>query len=262
MIRNHRAIVLLEVVVSIGLLLVGLTIIGGQLQSSRESARRGRELARILMLTESKIAELDTGLVNLELEADDEVEGDFTLRFPDYGWRMRFDETATAQLRMITLSILYAPRESLDDDFDLENAEVVHTVYLMRAEPAKVDLQADFGLDESAIAQLRDAIPIEGFDVENFDPAMLASLDTEDLLTLLPVITQMLGLSQSQLQNLMPEEFRGLLDAGGTGESPGGGGADSPSPPTGGRGGASPPASPPPGQSPPDQPRGSGRGNR
>ncbi len=212
---------LLEVVLSLTLLLMGLTYIGGQVQKTDEAARESVDLTRILMLTESKLAELDTGLVPFEDAADNEIEGDFSLRFPDYGWQIRVDETATEKLRAIRLDILYAVRDNLESEFVFRDAEIVHTVYTMRAEPTTVDLKADFGITEDALKQLSETIPIEGFDPSAFDVSMFQSLDPEDLLAILPSLLQMFGLTSDEARNLLPPEFRDLLDqAEASGEMP------------------------------------------
>jgi hypothetical protein len=192
--------------------MLGLTYIGAQVQKTEDASRGSVDLTRVLMLTESKLAELDTGLVQLDEEADNEIEGDFSLRFPDYGWRMRFDETVTEKLRAIKLDILYAPRESLEDEFIPRDAKVVHTVYTMRAEPTTVDLKKDFGIPDDAIEQLAESIPLEGFDPSAFDVSIFQFMETEELFAILPSLLQMFGLTTDQARNLMPPEFRELLD--------------------------------------------------
>ncbi|MEE9295865.1 MAG: hypothetical protein V3W34_13010 [Phycisphaerae bacterium] len=214
--------ILMDVVISIGLLLLGLTFIGAQVQESREAAYASEDLTRVLMLAESKLAELDTGLIHFEQEADDEVEGDFTLRFPNYGWRMRVVETATEGLRAITLEILFAPRESLEDEFDVDDAEVVHRVYTMRADPPLLDMETDLGLDEETIIALSETLPVEFFDPPYFDPSKLPQLDIEDLMELLPSLLDLFGDNADGLLAALPPEFRAMLDLsrGERGEEP------------------------------------------
>ncbi len=214
--------ILMDVVISIALLLMGLTFIGAQVQESREAAYASEDLTRVLMLAESKLAELDTGLIHFEQEADDEVEGDFTLRFPDYGWRMRVVETATEGLRAITLEILYAPRESLEDEFDVDEAEVVHRVYTMRADPPLLDMETDLGLSEEMIIELSETLPVEFFDPPYFDPSILPRLDIEELMELMPSLIALFGDNADALVASLPPEFRAMLDLsrGERGEAP------------------------------------------
>lgn len=206
--------VLLEVVLAVALLLIGLTVIGGQVSQSLDSSHRSEDLARIMMLTESKLAELDTGLVDFTQEADNIVEGDFTTRFPDYGWRMRFEETAFEGLFMVELDILFNPRERLEQDFDVDNARVVQSVYTLKAIPPVIDLQADFGLEDDAIELLSEQMPLEDFDPSQFNPAIFQTLEFEDLVTVLPALMQAFGISLEELRRMVPPEMRELLELG------------------------------------------------
>ncbi len=210
-----RGFILLEVVIAVALLLTGLTVIGAQISQSLESSHRSANLTRLMLLVESQLAELDTGLVNFEEEADNEVEGDFTTRFPDYGWRIRFDETATEALLAITLEILHNPRERLTEEFDHDNAEVVHTVYTLRALPPAIDLQKDFGVEDEAIEQLSELMPVEDFDPANFNPAIFREWEFEDLITVLPALVQAFNISLEELTQMVPPELRELLELAG-----------------------------------------------
>lgn len=212
----ERGFILLEVVIAVALLLIGLTFIGAQINQSLESSHRSEDLTRLMFLVESQLAELDTGRVNFEEEADNEVEGDFTTRFPDYGWRIRFDETATEELLTITLEILYYRRESLTEEFDHENGEVVHTVYTLRAIPPAIDLQADFGLDDDTIQQLSEQMPVEDFDPGNFNTDIFREWEFEDLLTVLPALVQAFNISLEELTRMVPPELRELLELAGS----------------------------------------------
>lgn len=206
-----RGFILLEVVLSLALLVMGMTYIGAQIQNAQATAYETEALTRILMLVEMKLAELDTGLINLDEEADNEVEGDFTRRIPDYGWRMRFDPTVTEGLRAITLDILYAPRLILDEEFDVDEAETVHTVYTLRAIPGRVDLQSDFGFTEEAIETLSETSPIDA-DWSDFDlPGVGRDADMEEVIDFLLAMIEASGQSIDQLASLLPKEFSELL---------------------------------------------------
>lgn len=202
---------LMDVVISIGLLLLGLTFIGAQVQKTQDSAHASEDLTKILLLAESKLAELDTGLIRLDQEADDEIEGDFTLRFPDYGWRLRVFETATESLRAFTLEILYARRDSLEDEFDVDNAEVVHRVHTMRADPPLLDMRTDMGLTEEMIIELSETLPVEFFDPPFFDPSILPRLDMEQLMELMPSLIGLFGDRADALIASLPPEFREMV---------------------------------------------------
>ncbi len=210
--RVASGYLLLEVVMSVTLLVLGLTYIGAQVQKARASAYKADELTRVLMLAESKLAELDTGLVPYDEEADDEIEGDFTLRFPHYGWRIRVRETATEDLWAITLEILEARRESLDDEFDLENAKVVYAVHTLRAEPAVINVETDLGLDEETINGLAESLPAELFDPPYLPPSAFQGLDFPTLVEVLPALISLFGENADPLLASLPPEFRAMLD--------------------------------------------------
>ncbi len=209
--------ILLEVVLSISLLLLGLTFIGAQINKSEAAAYENEDLARVLMLAESKLAELDTGLVYFDEEADDEVEGDFTLRFPDYGWRMRFDETVTEGLQAITLEILHGPRETLDDEFEVDDAEVVYRLYTLRAVDPVLDVEVDLGLDEETIEGLSETLPEECFDPPFYNPRCLQDLPFEDLVEMLPTLIGLFGDRAGPLVASLPPDMRAMLDLSGSG---------------------------------------------
>lgn len=206
------AFVLLEVVLAVALLVVGLTIIGAQVGNATESAYRSEKLSHVMNMVDWKMAQLDTGLIDFESEADNEVEGDFTLRFPDYGWRFRMEETAVEGLMAVTLEILYQPRESLEQKFEPRDAEVVHTVHTLRAIPAEIDLQLDFGLDDEAIEKLSQQMPIQGFNPANFNPAIFQHMSLEELMTAAPALMQAWGMSLEEFAQLVPPEVRAMLE--------------------------------------------------
>ena len=55
-------------------------------------------------------------------------------------------------------------------------------------------------------------MPIEGFDPADFNPAIFATMDVEELLTVLPALMQAFGISMQELANIVPAEFRDLLE--------------------------------------------------
>jgi hypothetical protein len=77
---------LLEVLVAIGLLVLGMAVIGGQVQTAADLTRETDHLARLVFLAESRLAEIDSGLVVPNEEIGDEtgveVEEDFGRLFP------------------------------------------------------------------------------------------------------------------------------------------------------------------------------------
>ncbi len=80
----RRGYVLLETVVATGLLIVGLAVIGVQIQDAGSSIHKMERQTRAMLLAERHFAYMDLGLV--ELDSVDEIqEGDFGPREPDWG---------------------------------------------------------------------------------------------------------------------------------------------------------------------------------
>lgn len=205
--RRH-GYVLLETVVATGLLIVGLAVIGAQVQDAQTSIRVMEREIEALMLAEQHLAMLDLGLV--ELDTVDEVqEGDFGPRFPDYGWRLTLDDTAIENMFLLNLEILYRLREDeyQEDDFDFDNAETLYTVYAMRATPQPVNFAEDFGFNDDELVELSENLSelgIAGLEPETFDPAILGKLDFEELVEALPVLMEAFGMDITQLAGTLP----------------------------------------------------------
>jgi hypothetical protein len=218
----------METVIATGLLVVALAVIGAQVQDSRHAVRTMERRLRAMMLAEQQLAQLDLGLV--ELDSVDEIEeGDFGDRYPDFGWQLRTDETLIEGMYLLRLDIFHHLREGeyQEDDFDYDDAELIYTVYAMRATPRPVHFGQDFGLNEEELVDLSDkfsALGIEGLDVEAFDPAILARPNFEELIEALPVIMEALGMDLSDLAAALPPDLlrqiqeSGLLDDEAAGE--------------------------------------------
>ena len=208
---------LLEVVIATGLLLLGLVAIGSQVQAAQESVRKMRFRLQALRLAESHFAMMDLGLVELD-SVDDEQEDEFGERFPDFGWRLTTDETATEGLFLLTLEILYQPRDDVDEEFDFDEAERILTLRAMRPAPKPLDLGAEFGLTEEEIEDLAEQLSglnIEGLSVDSFDPRILARLDFEELIEVLPPLLATFNIPIDQiLGSLPPEALQALEESG------------------------------------------------
>lgn len=236
---RRRAYVLLETVIATGLLIVGLAVIGAQLQESDKSVRKMERKMRALMLADAYVAQLDLGLIPLDT-IERELDGDFGSRFPDWGWTLRTQETAIDGMYGLTLTVWHHLRDRpyTLNSFDFDRAEEVHRVYLLRAAPQALDLAVEFGLNDEELTQVADKLAplgIEGLDPASFDPKALARLEFDQLIQVLPVIADVLGVDISYLTSLVPPDVlqslreSGLLEGSGgiRGEGtevPGGGG--------------------------------------
>ncbi len=214
--KRSSAYILLETVIAVGVLVVGLGVVGAQIQGASNGVRKMERLTQAMMLAEMKLAELDLGLV--ELKSFDEIEeSDFGPRYPDWGWVLITEETGIDQMYSLTLEVLYAKHEDdyKEDSFEHDIADVVYTLHAMRSGPRPLDLGTDFGLDEERFdevsAQLDD-LGIDGLDAASLDPSILAKLDIEDFLEVLPILADAMGIDVSDMLAGLPPEFRSLFE--------------------------------------------------
>lgn len=199
---------LLEVVISIGLLVLGLAVIGAQFQNSYVTAHENDRTVRALMLAESKLAELDTGLILPE----ELIEEDFGYVFPEYAWRMRIEPTHTPELNAITIQILHQPARNVEEEFDFQGAKVVETLYTFRATPRPFDLRKDGGLDDEQIDKLNGALP-GGLPGDSIDiPDLARNTPVEELFKMLPPLLEAFGMSMDDFKRELPEELRAALE--------------------------------------------------
>lgn|GEM_PF-659352 len=204
-----RGVVLLEVIVALAILVLGMAAVGLQVSVSMNVARNAEVATRAVMLAESKLAELDAGVS--ELTPNSELEGDFGRQYPGWAWRAYVEPTETPDLNMVTLEVLYKPGVvDYEEMPNFNDMTVVHTSYTLRVTPAVVDLARDFGFTQEALQEAAEQVPVPGFDPQNIDPRILASLDAETLAEVLPVLMQILG-SNGALLSSLPQTTRDQL---------------------------------------------------
>lgn len=217
--RRRYGYVLLETVIATGLLIVGLTVIGGQVQDAQTSVRKMERKLRAMMLAEQQLGELEMGLI--EIDSVDEVEEeDFGPRYPDYAWRLTTEETSLEQMFLLELDILFKLREEeyQEDDFDFDNAETLFTIYRMQAVPEPVNFAEDFGMTEDELLELSEKfseIGIEGLDPEAFDLSFFQGVDFEELIESLPLIMDALGMDLSDFTSRLPPDLLRQLEESG-----------------------------------------------
>jgi hypothetical protein len=221
--ETRRAYVLLETVIATGLLILGLAVIGAQFQDSETSIKKMQRRIRAIELAEHQLAELDLGLV--ELDSVDEVqEGDFGPRHPDYGWRLTTEPSAIEGLFRLSLEVLFLPRAERyrEDDFDHEVAENLFTAYALRPTARKVDFGADFGLPDEELEKVTQTLAdtgIPGLDPAAFDLTILAKLDFEQMIEVLPVVLDAMGMELGELEAMIPPEIlEKIKESGALGE--------------------------------------------
>jgi hypothetical protein len=215
--------VLLETVIATGLLILGLAVIGAQVQDADTSIRKMQLRIRALMFAEATLAELDLGLVELD-SIDEEQEEEYGPRYPDFGWRLTTEETAIEDMFLLKLEVLYLPREPeeyenyQEGDFDFDEAQALLTTYALRATPRPLNLGEEFGLKEEEFLEISEKLSelgIQGLDAESFDPKFLAGADMEELLTALPLLADVFGIDLTNLVGVLPPELATVLEEGG-----------------------------------------------
>lgn len=205
--------VLLETVVATGLLVAGLAVIGAKVQDAEHAVWRMQRDMVAIRLSEQHLAELDLGLIELD-SVDDEQDGDFGPRYPNFGWLLTIEDTTIKEMFLLRLDVLHHLREDeyREDEFDFDNAELIHTIYAMRLAPKPVNFADDFGLTDDELIELSEKLSelgIPELDPEAFDPAIFGKLDFEELIESMPVLLDAFNMDVSQLMSALPP---GLLD--------------------------------------------------
>jgi hypothetical protein len=143
-------------------------VIGSQINSALRLAEENDIATRGAMLVETKLAELEAGIVRPE-GVNDQLDGDFGTLYPGYSWQIEAETTENPLVYMLRLDIAYNAREvrrqianpDATIEFDDPGARIIHTAYKLYPLPAKVNLQEDFGFSEEdiqkALGMLSDA---------------------------------------------------------------------------------------------------------
>ncbi len=196
----RRGGLLLEVLLALVIMVASLAMLGSQLVSGLKLVQFGDQQTRANELAERMLAllELDRNVM-ARVFVDESRDGDFGDEFPGYFWRIDLEPVLDMDgLGRLTLEILYD--ENLDSP-SIDDAKVVRTLAMLKADPGRINFEEDFGLDAEQVEQLGAVMPLAGLDPNNFDPGALAALPTEQLLELLPAIMPLL---QQFLGNALP----------------------------------------------------------
>jgi hypothetical protein len=280
-----RAAVLLEVVIALAVLVTAMGLLGAQLASGLNTTFHAEEQLRASLLADRIV-----GLVQLDpdmqrrLTEEDEFEDKFGDDVPGYYWRIKtepVDREHPDELKVVTIQVLYQPDKELQDSTGgIGSATLLRQLGLLKAKPGTINLVEQAGLNEEQAEELRQAIPIPGFDPSAIDLQQLMGMLTTDQITqLLPMLMPLLqqissgnvpadlanlaqqlggGLNLDQLGGTSPEDLANMIQqavgsggkSGGTAGQPAAGGAapgrGTKTPPAGGTaGGAPPPAQQP-----------------
>ncbi|MGB0717577.1 MAG: hypothetical protein ACPGXK_16990 [Phycisphaerae bacterium] len=208
--------VLLETVIATALLMLGLMVLGAQIQDSVTTVRKMDQRQRAIMLAETLLSELSLGLIEFD-SIDDMQEEEFGPRDPSYGYRMILDETIVPDLFHLTTEILYWPREDEEDFFDFDEAEILFTTRTMKVVPRKVNLQEAFGIPDEEFEELSvklEELGIPGLDPNDFDFSVLGGdkLTFDELVEALPVLMDAFGMNADDFLSQLPPQYRIMLE--------------------------------------------------
>ncbi len=212
---RRRGALLLEVILALTILFMGMAVIGIQLQTSIATGHENERMTQALMLAEAKLGQLDAGAINLQREmgSDGVLEGDFGKSFPGYFYRFTIEPHKNLEdIFEVTTEILSGPYEDDLEPGDIEDAQVMVTLYSFRPTPATLNLQRDFGVSDEQMDQAAASLPPD-LDPTDLSPAAFAEMDLEELLELMPqfleIFGQGFGISLDQIQQAMDS---GLID--------------------------------------------------
>jgi len=209
----RRAAVLLEVVISVGLLLAAMIAIGVVFFNGKHFVEKAEQRTRAMLLTDKLITALDAGVDEdrdgvPDIDPTEREQSSSTIPLglaeavPGMSWRIEIDPSPRVDgLFEIDIHIY------MGDPDDEDNRINVLRTRIVRAEPRGLDFERDFGLDESQIEELTNLIPggAQLLDPANFDPRSLAQLPADQLVEMLPTLIQAFGsqLGPGQLEQLM-----------------------------------------------------------
>lgn len=204
--------ILLETVLATGLLLVGLAVIGAQLQEANKSVRVMDLRLRAMMLAEQHLAELDLGLVKLD-SLDQIVEEDFGPRYPNWAWRLTIEPSRIENMFVLRLDVFHRVNEGYKKDgFDYDSADLLYTVYAMRPSPQPLNLIVDFGLSDTQAEQIGTQFGQFNLDPSDLLPSDIPNRPVEELIPLLASLLKATGMSADDILALLPPEVRTALE--------------------------------------------------
>lgn len=218
--------VLLEVVISLGLLVFGMAMVGLQVRAGLDAARATDLGTRALMLTDTLLAELDCGAI-IPDTTDEEVDGDFGIKAPGYTWRIKIEQADVENLYMLTMELGFNQGhvdEQIDDpdleiDIEDDGTTIVRTVYRLYPKPADINMERDYGLASEDLEKLLGMSSGEDVGGQEGGGAAAAAGDLASVASEMGVDLSGLdflldpgGFDPRMLSQLPEEEFMQLID--------------------------------------------------
>jgi len=226
---SRRAALLLEVVVALAILVTAMGLLGAQLVGGLRMTADAEELTRAGQLADRILAllELDPNTVE-RFVAQREADGDFGEQCPGWFWRARAEEVEETELTeeiveeppfsRVTIEILHQSDPERRDD--IEGAQLVRQLHVLKAARGTVDLERDFGMPPENAEMFKANLPPEVLTQDGeIDFARLAqSIGAADLFALLPMVmalAQQGGGIGSLGEGFPAGELSGLFEGGG-----------------------------------------------
>jgi hypothetical protein len=252
-----RGAILLEVVLSSGILFAGMTIIGIQVVNGLQIARNVESTLQATLLVDTLLAELDAGAI-MPGATDDRIEGDFGIRAPGYAWRILIEPADVDDLLVLAVQISHDPddearqQQNADRRIDFNEEQILREVHRLYPIPAEINMERDFGVTSEDIqavfgggggpgqdggldpggdfaalaAQL--GVDLSSFDFlfdpSGFDPRQLAQLPEDEFMALMSFIEALLqqgGGALTELSGRRSDRGRGQGQPSDPGDSEG-----------------------------------------
>lgn len=220
--RARRGSMLLEVLLSLGILTLGMATIGLQVNSGLRQELLAAEVFRQSSLVESMVSQVEAMVARHlsesqtegtagERSRDVEIEGEFGLVFPGYGYRILVEPTQVERLNRVTIELLKAPFDLRSGEL-LEEPERVYLTRMLRASPPQINLDR---LGVTLDPEQRNLLEMGGLldDSGNLDIQRLLAMDPGALMELLPLLMSAFGGGQmaEMMGNMSPEQLLEML---------------------------------------------------
>jgi hypothetical protein len=192
-------VLLLEVVVALTIMVAAMGILGAQLVSGIRMTQEAEELTRAAQLADRMLAllELDPNTV-ARFVSERQADGDFGEQYREWFWRAYAEELKETEnleeqqrLSRVTIEILH--QRGAGRGGDLEDARVVRRLHLLKAAPAMIDLEEDFGVPADKVATITELISSIAPDAINENGEidiriLMQYTGAEDLFALMPML--------------------------------------------------------------------------
>lgn len=211
---------LLEVVLALTIMVAAMGVLGAQLVGGLRMTGQAERTTRATELADRLLAlvEMDPQMQEMIL-IEEQADGEFGDQYPGWFWQIYFEPTEVGELGVVHLEVLY--QEDPDRQDSVDGARLMRTVSLLKTAPARIDLAADFGMDEQQLLELQSLLPIAEFDPSAVNPQELIAMLTQDpemLMQFMEYIPALLPLLQGfGGQGGEGGAFAGLNELGGFG---------------------------------------------